>query len=243
MRVEFGGEKPLPEALAKTDVIKPPKVVHYNTFQTPLENPPGVSVPKTPSLPTPPPIIKPEALAPKTQPSGSTYSQPIQIPKPQGAQKITTVNYGMSEVRPQGEPAKLNAAFSKPPEKRSSWLRSIFSKKQESSAQGSSFTPPPPPIPPAPRPSQPRPVSEPIPQSTATFQPAPKIMAGAPPQKAFDIRAQEISPEPKKENSQKIFDERPGRPNPPNFSDEKLNRVNLPPNEGMIDLNSLKKVE
>jgi len=202
-RVEFGGEKHLPDILAKTDVIKPPRVVHYNTFQTPLENPPGVSVPKAPSFSPPTPIMRSEMPMPqfgKTQQSTAPVS--LQFPtisKIQGPQKIATVNYGADSLPSEGGPASLNSVFSKPAEKHSSWLRSIFSKKSETPAQEISFTPPTPPLP---RPPQPRPASGTIPQPGITLQPTvPQIPQSPTQQKTSDIKMNEPQGGPKKENS------------------------------------------
>lgn len=213
VRVEFGGEKQLPDILAKTDVIKPPRVVHYNTFQTPLENPPGVSTPKTPIFAPPSPVARPGMPTPERiqLPISPTLPQVPPATKSQAPQKILTVNYGFDSTLPTNEPSNLNSMFSKPAEKRSSWLRSIFSKKTEAPVNDTSFTPPTPPLP---RPLQPKP---PQPTQNPT------------PQKAFDIKAKEIPVESKKIN-------------PPKFFDEKLNRVNLPPSEEMIDLSSLTKI-
>ncbi len=55
-RIETGALKPTPQAPTKTEVIKPPKVIHYSAFQTPLERPATPQVPPSilQKMPTPP---------------------------------------------------------------------------------------------------------------------------------------------------------------------------------------------
>ena len=229
VRVEFGGGKQLPETLAKTDVIKPPRVVHYNTFQTPLENPPDVSTPKAPSFAPTAPIARPEMPMPgfgnAQQSTTSTLPQSSAIPKNQGPQKIATVNYESDSMPREGGPATLNSMFSKPVEKHSSWLHSIFSKKTETPSREVSFVQPhfpnkdgvgqAPPLPP--RPPSLRTTSEAVPRSQVISQPVPQVASTPVPQKTFDIKTKGVSFESKKEN--------------------------LPPSVEMIDLSSLTKIK
>lgn len=168
-RVEMGGlPKWQPGAPAKTEVIKPPKVIHYSALQTPVERPPmpPTAAPIAPRIPQAPPITTPPML-PSKEPFMPADGAPMVAPQSMPtAPKVATVSYGL-ETRE--EPAKKASGLG--------WFRSIFSKKSKLREKEIDFIMP----------------SSPAPKPVRQAQDKPSVTSPPQIQKAADIRSTSLS--------------------------------------------------
>ncbi len=208
VRIEIGRQdKKSSEEFSKSEVIKPPKVVHYSSFQTPLERPanlPNEAINK-PAFQKPAmdltgkPVVdlnrfnKVDLNKPLTETPINKMPQPT-IPKP-----VAKINYGADQI------SSLPAYEAEPQKK--NWFKSLFGGNKKLTPEIK--------MPPTPLPQRPDELNKGSVKTNDFFsskQDGKFFQEGAP--KTADIKPQNIS----------------------------LDSKNLNPENGKIDLETLKKV-
>lgn len=172
-KIEIGGttEKQL-EGVVKSPVIQPPKVVHYNAFQTPMEKP--TPTPPTSSLPASPKNPAPLNQNPFVK-TGKGLGDMRMEPQPAttNPQKIKTVDFTQDN-------AVSNRDMGQVKTKRS-WFSRLFGKKNNSPVN---FTQPAPlpvqPMKPPAAPAQPFPKPQKFPATPSNPIQTPKLPASMP---------------------------------------------------------------